>query len=132
MLSKLTPGLVAGIGAVVLVVAVLAWFVDVKIDGNADQSNAAQAKAEIKIIAAALAEFRKAHGRYPERIDGLQSSGQPHDGAGPSLSGKSIPKDPWGTPYIYRPGQGGYVLYSAGPNRRDDSQANDDVAVRPN
>jgi general secretion pathway protein G len=42
---------------------------------------------------------------------------------------KELPKDPWGSDYIYRdPGlknPGGYDLYSAGPDRQGDTSDDD-------
>ncbi|HTL78433.1 MAG TPA: type II secretion system protein GspG, partial [Candidatus Babeliales bacterium] len=42
---------------------------------------------------------------------------------------KELPKDPWGSDYIYRyPGlknPGGYDLYSAGPDRQADTSDDD-------
>ena len=126
MLPKLNR--IVAIGAL-LVLALLAalFFLGTRIDGDANHSNAARARAELKIIRAALEEFRKTHGRYPDSVDALPSLNQGADGKGSFLSGNSNLKDPWGSPYIYRATQHGYALYSAGPNQRDNSKAGDDV-----
>jgi type II secretory pathway pseudopilin PulG len=36
--------------------------------------------------------------------------------------------DPWGTPYIYVRTETGFLIYSAGPNRKDDIRSGDDIS----
>ena len=65
------------------------------------------------------------NGRYPTSTEGLGALAQRPDGAstwnGPYLNGNSVPKDPWGRPYVYKfPGQqGAYDIVSLGPEGRE-------------
>ena len=120
----------AAILGVVVLVGVLGWmFIPVKLDGNADQTNQAQAMAEMRVILAAITEFHKDRGKYPDRLDELALPRA--EGQTAFLKDATNVKDPWGSPYIYRSSPPGFLLYSAGPNRRDDSQGNDDLSANP-
>ncbi len=78
-------------------------------------------------VAFALAAYKLDHGRYPEALAALAPKYLPTV-PGDLFSGKEL---------VYRPAAGGYVLYSVGPNGkddggrgRDDDPAGDDVVVR--
>lgn len=64
-------------------------------------------------------------GRYPTTQEGLSVLVQRPTGAavwnGPYLKGATVPKDPWGNPYVYRfPGtKGPYDLISYGPTGKE-------------
>ncbi len=79
------------------------------------------AQIQIENIASSLDLFYLDTGRYPSTEEGLAALMQrPHDASawnGPYLKSNSLPKDPWGHPYIYRaPGQNGpYDIGSVGP-----------------
>jgi hypothetical protein len=60
-------------------------------------------------LALALAAYRSQHGRYPPTLADLPA--EPPVNTDDIFSGK---------PLIYRPSQDGYMLYSVGPNGRDD------------
>lgn len=61
-------------------------------------------------LAFALAAYRAAQGRYPEQLEALA----------PKYLAK-VPADVFtGKSVIYRPAEDGYLLYSVGPNRKDD------------
>jgi hypothetical protein len=77
-------------------------------------------------------------GRYPTRDEGLELvlPFLQDDPPAPDL------RDPWGRPYIYVPWddegfgvspvpRGRYLLYSMGPNRRDDGGGGDDISNLP-
>lgn len=80
-------------------------------------------------IAFALAAYRGQHGRYPENLQALQ----------PEFL-KEVPRDAFsGKALIYKPSDGGFVLYSVGLNGQDDGGRRrsddpdgraDDLAVR--
>jgi hypothetical protein len=61
-------------------------------------------------IAFALAAFRAEHGRYPAKLDDLAPKYLP-----------TVPNDLFADkPLIYRSSEHGYLLYSVGPNGKDD------------
>ena len=63
-----------------------------------------------------LAEYRSAHGAYPESLAAL---------------GEPVPRDPFsGKDIIYRREGAGYIHYSVGSNQTDDGGAGDDRPVR--
>jgi general secretion pathway protein G len=83
------------------------------------------AQIQIENIASSLDLFYLDTGRYPSNEEGLGALVQrPNDASawnGPYLKSNSVPKDPWGHPYIYRsPGQNGpYDIGSVGPEGHD-------------
>jgi general secretion pathway protein G len=89
-------------------------------------SKAKTARIQIQGFSSALDLYHIDIGRYPTSAEGLGALAQKPDGAaswnGPYLSGNSVPKDPWGRPYIYKfPGQhGAYDIVSLGPEGRED------------
>ena len=78
-------------------------------------------------IAFALAAYQRENGRYPPTLDALT----------PKYLAK-IPNDLFtGAPLIYRPSEKGFLLYSVGPNGKDDEGCGtdddpkgDDLAIR--
>lgn len=74
-------------------------------------------KADIQGIRTLLLSFNQTNGYYPSTDQGLQA-------LVPRLM-EEVPKDAWGTPYVYRcPGQrqpNSYDLFSAGPDRMADT-----------
>ena len=79
------------------------------------------------VVAAALAPYRADAGRYPATLDDLAPKYLP-----------VVPTDLFsGKPLIYRPTEGGYLLYSVGVNGvdeggrwTDDDRKGDDLRVR--
>lgn len=91
-------------------------------------------RADIQAIGTQLQTYEAMNGFYPTTEQGLnalvsQADSDPRPTRWYQFF-KEVPKDPWGTPYIYHsPGTkhpDTYDLYSAGPNRIDDSGAGDD------
>jgi hypothetical protein len=79
-------------------------------------------------IAFALGAYQREHGDYPKTLDALAPNYLP-----------SVPKDLFtGKPLVYRPEKKGYLLYSFGPNGKDDGGQSrtvetlqaDDISVR--
>jgi hypothetical protein len=78
-------------------------------------------------LAFALAAFQRDNGKYPDKLDALA----------PKYL-KAIPLDLFsGKPLVYQPKDGGYLLYSVGPNGKDeggltvvDDPPGDDLVVR--
>jgi general secretion pathway protein G len=91
-------------------------------------------KADIQAIGTQIKAYEAFGGSPPTTEQGLQAlvtmpttDPKPMRWAGPYF--KQIPKDPWGSYYIYlcpgRKNPGSYDLYSAGPDRKADT-ADDD------
>ena len=91
-------------------------------------------KADLQSIGTSLMQYEAMNGFYPTTEQSLQALvTQPESEPRPSRWHQfydRVPKDPWGTVYIYRcPGikhPDKYDLYSAGPNRIDDNGTGDD------
>jgi general secretion pathway protein G len=109
---------------VVFILALLAALVAPKIIGRTDDAKIADAKVQIKHIETGLKLYKLDNGNYPTTEQGLQALVEkPATGQIPTkwraegyLESKNIPKDPWGTDYIYiSPGEhGDYDLCSYG------------------
>jgi general secretion pathway protein G len=90
-------------------------------------------RADVQAIGTQLQLYDSMNGFYPTTEQGLQALvTQPSTDPKPARwyqLFKQAPKDPWGTDYVYRcPGQrnpGSYDLYSAGPDRRADTDDDD-------
>jgi general secretion pathway protein G len=90
-------------------------------------------RADVQAIGTQLQLYESMNGFYPTTEQGLQALvTQPSTDPKPARwyqLFKQVPKDPWGSDYSYRcPGQrnpGGYDLYSAGPDRRADTDDDD-------
>ena len=90
-------------------------------------------RADVQAIGTQLQLYESMNGFYPTTEQGLQALvTQPSTDPKPARwyqLFKQVPKDPWGSDYIYRcPGQrnpGTYDLYSAGPDRRVDTDDDD-------
>jgi len=90
-------------------------------------------RADVQAIGTQLMQYEAMNGFYPTTEQGLQalvtqSDTEPRPSRWYQFF-KEVPRDPWGTPYIYRcPGfkhPDKYDLYSAGPDRIPDT-ADDD------
>jgi general secretion pathway protein G len=90
-------------------------------------------RADVQAIGTQLQLYESMNGFYPTTEQGLQALvTQPTTDPSPTRwyqLFKQVPKDPWGSEYIYRcPGQRhpeSYDLYSAGPDRKADTTDDD-------
>jgi general secretion pathway protein G len=90
-------------------------------------------RADVQAIGTQLQLYDSMNGFYPTTEQGLQALvTQPSTDPKPARwyqLFKQAPKDPWGSDYVYRcPGQrnpSSYDLYSAGPDRRVDTDDDD-------
>ncbi len=90
-------------------------------------------RADVQAIGTQLQLYESMNGFYPTTEQGLQALvTQPSTDPQPTRwyqLFKQVPKDPWGSEYIYGcPGQkhpDSYDLYSAGPDRRQDTGDDD-------
>ncbi len=109
---------------VVVILALLAALVAPKIIGRSDDAKLADAKLQIRNLETALKLYKLDNGIYPSTEQGLDALlsksaiGQiPRNyRQGGYLEGNRLPKDPWGTEFIYlSPGEhGDYDLCSFG------------------
>ena len=90
-------------------------------------------RADVQAIGTQLQLYESMNGFFPTTEQGLQALvSQPSSDPRPTRwyqLFKEMPKDPWGSDYIYRnPGMknpGSYDLYSAGPDRQADTSDDD-------
>ncbi|MFW9269524.1 type II secretion system major pseudopilin GspG [Pseudomonas sp. NR3] len=110
---------------VVVIIGVLGAIVVPQFMSRPDQAKATAARTDIQAIATALEMYRLDNFHYPSTQQGLAALNTRPTGTpaprnwNPHGYLKSLPVDPWGTPYQYlNPGQksldGSYDLYSLG------------------
>ena|SRR5436190_4883630 len=106
---------------VVAIIGVLLAAAIYKMAPALEAAKGTRTRADIQGIRTMLLSYNGTNGYYPATEPGLSA-------LVPRLM-EEVPKDAWGTPYIYRcPGRAnpsGYDLYSAGPDRIPDT-ADDD------
>ncbi len=111
---------------VVIILGLLATFVVPKIVGRTDDAKIVKAKVDIQAIETALKLYKLDNNNYPTTEQGLEALVNPPESGssgkwreGGYLEKKSIPKDPWGNPYIYlSPGlHGAYDIVSYGADK---------------
>jgi general secretion pathway protein G len=110
---------------VVAIIGLLMGLVGPRVLNYLSDSKVKTARIQIQGFSAALDLYYLDNGRYPTAAEGLGALTQRPDGAaswnGPYLNGNSVPKDPWGRPYVYKfPGQqSAYEIISLGPEGRE-------------
>src|SRR6266705_802337 len=121
---------------IMLVVSIIVIILGVAISklGNTTAiAKTMRVQADLQAIKTQLQLYESMNGFYPSTEQGLQAlvtqpSNDPHPTRWYQLF-KQVPKDPWGSEYIYGcPGQkhpDSYDLYSAGPDRRQDTGDDD-------
>lgn len=106
---------------VVAIIGVLLAAAIYKMAPALDVAKGTRTRADIQALRTMLLSYNGTHGYYPTGDQGLAA-------LVPRLM-EEIPKDAYGTPYVYRcPGRSnpsGYDLFSAGPDRIPDT-ADDD------
>ena len=118
---------------VVTIIALLLGAAIYKLGGNVEYARHIRVAADIQGINTQLGLYDSMNGFYPTTEQGLQALvTQPNTDPKPTRwyqLYKELPKDPWGSDYIYRcPGlknPNGYDLYSAGPDRKPDTTDDD-------
>lgn len=111
---------------VLVILATLAAVVVPKFTRRSEQARITAARMDIANLEVCLDAFEIDTGRYPTTEEGLGALVEPpagikgwHD----SYIKRGVPKDPWGSLYVYRcPGQHntrGYDLHSFGPDGQD-------------
>lgn len=113
--------------AVFFLIALLYALVGSSVWNRLDQGRVKATQAQMAIFRNCLDDYRLDFGSYPSTEEGLNALWQAPPGKealwnGPYINGP-IPKDPWGSPYVYRnPGElnrDKYDLYSLGADRRE-------------
>ena len=108
---------------VVVIIAVLAGIVLPRLVGSKEKADIAAARAQIKTFETLLYTYQLHVGSFPTTEQGLKVLIEdPGDSgwSGPYLTQRTLPKDPWGNPYVYvKEGERGidYDLYSWGPDK---------------
>lgn len=119
---------------VVLIIGMLAAIVMPRMAHQAEKARIAKAKAEMTGFATALNLYEMDLGEFPTTDQGLDALVHRPSDVDESKWEKrldSVPKDPWGSAYIYRcPGENGddYDLFSAGHDKKEGTD--DDISVR--
>ena len=110
---------------VMVIIGLLAAFIVPKFIGRVGESKQIAAKAQIELLSTALDVYRLDTGKYPTQDAGLEAlinkSDESKNWKGPYLKKEKIPKDPWGTEYIYKhPGEhGDFDIISYGADESD-------------
>jgi general secretion pathway protein G len=120
---------------VIAIIATLAAVAGPTVFRNASDAKISAARSQIETFSLALNAFRLDNDQFPSTEQGLEAlrthpvSGDPlPNWRGPYVS-KSIPRDPWGRPYIYispgRANPSSFDLYSLGRDGRVGGVADD-------
>lgn len=115
---------------VVVIIGILAGLIVPNFVGRSEDARKQAALADIEGgLSSALDLYEMDNGVYPEKLEYLASDpGSARNWNGPYVK-KSIPKDPWGNPYVYQyPGIHNtrfYDLSSSGPDAQ--SGSDDDI-----
>ncbi|WP_447801796.1 type II secretion system major pseudopilin GspG [Pseudomonas serbica] len=110
---------------VVVIIGILGAIVVPQFMSRPDQAKVTAARVDLQAIGTALEMYRLDNFHYPSTQQGLEALSKRPSGVptprswNPQGYLKSVPVDPWGTPYQYlNPGvksvDGGYDLYSLG------------------
>jgi general secretion pathway protein G len=94
---------------VVFILGLLAALVAPKIMGRTEDAKINQTKVQIRNFETALKLYKLDNGSYPSTVQGLEAlTSKPSTGKLPNnyrqggyLEQSTIPKDPWGNPYVY-------------------------------
>lgn len=118
---------------VVAIIGVLLAAAIYKMAPALDVAKGTRTRADIQMIRTMLLSYNGANGFYPSTEQGLMALVS-RPGSEPAPTSwrrlmEEVPKDAWGSYYIYRnPGRknaGGYDLFSAGPDRIPDNGDDD-------
>jgi len=103
---------------VMVIIGLLAALVVPKFFGHVDKAMQQDAQAQIELLGQALDLYRLEKHKYPSTDDGLKAIA--------SYLKKEVPKDPWGSTYVYiSPGEhGDYDLVSYGADNAEGGEEN--------
>ena len=120
---------------VMVIMGLLAALVGPRMFGKVGKSKQNAARSQMALFETALDTYRLDVGKYPSSDQGLQALRTKPSGEekwdGPYLP-KSVPKDPWGHPYIYRRLDNGEVeIISMGADGSEGGEGEDkDISNR--
>lgn len=124
---------------VLVMISVVAALIVPNVIGRPDEARATVAETDMRSIAGALQLYRLDNGTYPTTTQGLAALAErplspplprswPEDGY---LT--DVPRDPWGTDYVYRAADGRFDLVSLGADAAPGgSGINADIPLREN
>ena len=103
---------------VMVIIGLLAALVVPKFFGHVDKAMQQDAQAQIELLGQALDLYRLENHKYPSTDEGLKAIA--------SYLKKEVPKDPWGSTYVYTsPGEhGDYDLISYGADNAEGGEEN--------
>jgi general secretion pathway protein G len=96
-LSKKSGFTMIEIILVVIIIGILAGIAIPRMGGKTEKAQISAAKSNIAALSMAVQEFEMMNGTYPSGLDQLLDESK----GGPYMEKKSIPTDPWGTPFVY-------------------------------
>lgn len=105
---------------VVVIIGILGAIIVPNLLGRPDQARVTAAQSDLRNLGNALDIYRLDNFQYPSTNQGLEAlvskpSGYPEPkNYNPEGYVKSLPTDPWGTPYVYERTEDGFALYSLG------------------
>jgi general secretion pathway protein G len=104
---------------VVVIIGLLAGYVAPRYFSQVGKSEVQVARAQIDAFEKALDQYRLEKRRYPTAEEGLVA-------VQPYLK-KTLPNDPWGRPYVYRPGRasGEFEVVSLGRDGKTGGEGED-------
>jgi general secretion pathway protein G len=105
---------------VVAILGMLAAVVVVNLVGKGDDARRETARMSIAGICSAVDLYEVNVGKFPASLDGLVSDDGSPNWKGPYLK-KTVPVDPWGTPFAFSPGERTYEVRCAGPDKQMNS-----------
>jgi general secretion pathway protein G len=110
---------------VITIIGLIVALVGPRVLNYLGESKVKTAKIQIQSFGSAIDLFYLDAGRFPSNAEGLAALVTPGSGVagwnGPYLKGGSVPKDPWGKPYLYRsPSEHGpYEIVSYGADGQE-------------
>jgi general secretion pathway protein G len=105
---------------VVVIIGILGAVIVPNLLGRPDQARITAAKSDLRNLGNALDIYRLDNFNYPSTEQGLEAlvtkpSGFPEPkNYNPDGYIKSLPTDPWGSPYVYERTQDGFALFCLG------------------
>jgi len=122
---------------VVIIIGLLAGIVSVSVFSFLSESRIKTAITQMKSLSNALDLYRLDCGVPPATEQGLNALIEKPSGGevcdrwreGGYLRERKIPKDPWGSNYVYKYDGTDFTIYSPGPNKIDEGGTGDDVVL---
>jgi len=113
--------------AILIIISLLATLVATRVIDKIDQAKVTTTKAKLKMLHAAITQFKMDTGRYPTEEEGLKALiEQPSDVTGYPLNGyletTEVPRDAWGQDFVFElnPESGKpFVLKSYGADKQE-------------